>query len=302
MWIQRLELFAIALWPVAPLHAQVSAAQGVEQRVARLERQVVELRTIHDLPAAGPVELPAELVGNEHVKWGYPGGTCAFLVREHYVACHDGKKRIPEWVTYHLTAENLAGDVSRTDNFRADPDLVPGERAELIDYTNSGYDRGHMAPAAAFKRSATAMSQTFLLSNMTPQRPSLNRRLWRQLEDQVRTLAQTHGSIWIFTGSLFLDARGNPAEPSSFIGSNDVAVPTHLYKVILCEHDADAIELFAFIVPNQLQPISGPPQSFLVSVDSVETVSGLDFFIALADAEEEKLEATVAASWPVRQE
>ena len=302
MWIQQIELFVIALWPVAPLHAQASTVQSVEQRVARLERQVVELRTIHDLPAAGPVELPAELVGNEHVKWGYPGGTCVFLVREHYVVCHDGDKRIPEWVTYHLTAENLTGDVARTDNFRADPDLVPDERAEPNDYKNSGYDRGHMAPAAAFKRSETAMSQTFLMSNMTPQRPSLNRRIWRQLEDQVRSLAQTHGSIWVFTGSLFLDDTGNPIQPTGFIGANRVAVPTHFYKVILCEHDAGAIELFAFIVPNQLQPISGSPGAFLVSVDSVEAVSRLDFFTALPDADEDRLEATVATTWPLRQE
>jgi endonuclease G len=84
------------------------------------------------------------------VRWGYPGGNCAFPVREYYVACHDGAKPIPEWVTYHLTAENLAGDVARTDDFRAEPELVPDERAEPSDYRNSGYDRGHIAPAAAF--------------------------------------------------------------------------------------------------------------------------------------------------------
>ena len=92
MWIQYLELFVIALWPVAPLHAQTSVAQSVEQRLARLERQVVELRRIHDLPADPVIELPGELVGNEHVRWGYPGGNCVFLVREHYVACHDGDR------------------------------------------------------------------------------------------------------------------------------------------------------------------------------------------------------------------
>ncbi len=114
MWIQHLELLLIAVWPVVPLHTRPLAAQEVEQRIARLERQVVELRRIHDLPANPVIDLPAELVGNEHVRWGYPGGTCAFLVREHYVACHDADKRTPEWVTYHLTNENLTGDVART--------------------------------------------------------------------------------------------------------------------------------------------------------------------------------------------
>jgi len=205
-------------------------------------------------------------------------------------------------VTYHLTAENLAGDAARSDDFRADPELVPGERAQPDDYKNSGFDRGHMAPAAAFKRSATAMSQTFLMSNMTPQRPSLNRRVWRQLEQQVRELAMRHGDVWVFTGSLFLDSAGGPTLPATLIGSNDVAVPTHFYKVILCQHANDSIKLFAFIVPNQLQPISGTPQSFLVSVDAVEALSGLDFFTALPDGAEDRLEAALATMWPLPQE
>ncbi len=79
-------------------------------------------------------------------------------------------------------------------------------------------------------------------------------------------------------------------------------MPIHFYKVILCEHDVYAIELFAFIVPNQLQPISGTPEAFLVSVDSVETLSHLDFFTALPDADENKLEAAAARGWPVPQE
>ena len=97
MWIQHLELFFMVLWPGRLLHAQASASQSIERRGAWLERQVVELRNIHDLPAGAVTELPAELVGNEHVSWGYPGWTCAFIVREHYVACHDGGKHIPEW-------------------------------------------------------------------------------------------------------------------------------------------------------------------------------------------------------------
>ena len=149
------------------------------------------------------------------------------LVKEFFVICHDMEQEIPEWVTYHLTRENLQGTTQRTDDFRPDPELAPGERAELVDYRNSGYDRGHMAPAADFKRSQEAMSETFLLSNMAPQRPSLNRGIWERLEREVRSLADAHGSIWVFTGALFLDGSGNPSSPVSFIGPNRVAVPTH---------------------------------------------------------------------------
>lgn len=272
----------------------------IEQRVATLERQVAELRVLAGLASASPSDLPTELAGNINVRWGFPGGHCTILVKEFYVACHDPERKVPEWVTYQLTRDDLArNEVERTDDFRPDPDLAPGERAELADYRNSGYDRGHMAPAADFKRSREAMSLTFLLTNMAPQRPNLNRGIWARLEDQVRQLAQSHGSVWIFTGSLYLDANGRPAAPPDTIGPNHVAVPSHFYKAILCEHASGAHELFAFILPNQLAPVLGEPSNYLVSVDRVEALAALDLFSALPDAEENRLESLVATQWPV---
>lgn len=281
----------------APPPAQ---AQTVDDRVARLEQQVRELRALHGLPAPQPDELPEELIGNEHVRWGYPGGDCTLLVKEHYVICHDDVNRVADWVAYRLTRENLEGDVARTDDFRPDPELSPGERSELVDYRRSGYDRGHMAPAGSFKRSRTAMSETFLLSNMAPQRPNLNRRIWRSLEENVRSLARAHGSVWVFTGALYVDDDGNPVQPPTFIGPNRVAVPTHFFKAILCEHATGEVEMFAFLMPHQLGPLSGQPIDYLVSVDEVEALSSLDFFSALPDTQEDQLEESVATNWPIR--
>ena len=153
--------------------------------------------------------------------------------------------------------------------------------------------------AADFARSARAMSATFVLSNAVPQRPNLNRRIWAELEDQVRELARAHGSIWVFTGDLFLHRNGTPAEPRRFIGPDRVAVPTHFYKVILCQDADDTVELFAFLLPNQLNPLSGTPGDFLTTVDRIEALSGLDFFSALPDTLETRLERQAAASWPV---
>lgn len=295
--MRRLTLIAALSVPFCLWFAPPDAhSQTVEDRLERLERQVRELRAIHQPPD----ELPEELMGNEHVRWGYPGGDCTLLVKEHYVICHDDTNRVADWVTYRLNRENLQGDVSRTDNFRPDPELTSGERAELVDYRRSGYDRGHMAPAAAFKRSRTAMSETFLLSNMAPQRPNLNRRIWRMLEEHVRSLARAHGSIWVFTGTFYVDDAGNRVQPATFIGPNQVAVPTHFFKAILCEHTTGAVEMFAFIMPNQLRPVSGKPRDYLVSVDEVESLSGLDFFTVLSDPEENRLEAAVATNWPIR--
>lgn len=178
----------VAFLSVLAGHLDSLYAQSVEERFRELEQQVCELRALHQIPTGEPVGLPIELIGNEHVRWGFPGGGCAFLIKGHYFTCHNGRTLVPDWVTYHLTRENLEGDLGRTNNFRPDPELTEGERAELIDYRRSGYDRGHMAPAAAFKHRRTVMSETFLLSNMAPQKPNLNRRIWRTLESDVRSL------------------------------------------------------------------------------------------------------------------
>jgi len=201
---------------------------------------------------------------------------------------------------YHLTNEDLQGTAERSDDFRPDPELPVGKRAELIDYKNSGYDRGHMAPAADFTRSDSAMSETFLLSNMTPQRSHLNRGVWEHLEEQVRTFTQNRGSIWIVTGSLFIDESGRRCGPFAWIGPDSVAVPTHFFKAILSELASGTHEMFAFILPNWSSGLSDPTRNYLVSVDSVGKVSGLDLFDALPDSEEAGLEAKVAVEWLVQ--
>lgn len=283
-----------------PLAAQPPT---VEERLTRLEQQVRELRLRLGLDSAvaGPLvpTLPTALLGNDHVRWGYPGGSGTILPKPHFVILHDNAKKVPVWVTYHLSREALQGTEERSDDFRPDSALPAGQRAELADYRNSGYDRGHMAPAADFKRSAAAMSETFLLSNMAPQRPRLNREIWARLEDQVRTLARSHGSIWVFTGALYLDNAGLPSAPSAFIGPGRVAVPTHFYKAILCEHADGSREMFAFLMRNNLQALPGQPRDYAVSVARIQQLSGLDFFAELSDAEEARLEAIINSSWPV---
>ncbi|MFC1639799.1 DNA/RNA non-specific endonuclease, partial [Gemmatimonadota bacterium] len=264
-----------------------------------------ELWQFHDHAFVPGTTVRADLVGNEHLRWGYPGGECVVLINDYFITCHDNAYRVPQWVSYHLTAENVTGAVERTDDFRPDPRLPEGRRAELKDYEGSGYDRGHMAPAAAFRRSEAAMSRTFLLSNMSPQTPSLNRLMWRMLEEDVRELASKSANIWVFTGSLFLDENGSLIEPTFFIGENGVAVPTHFYKVVLAEFRAppasaaSRANLFAFVMPNQPAPLAGEPSDYLVTVDLVEALSGLDFFSVLPDSLEDRLEEEVATTWPI---
>ena len=244
--------------------------------------------------------MPAVLVGNDNVKFGYPGGKGFVLVKKCYVILYDTTTLVPEWVTYHLTKEDLQGIANRANDFRPDPDLPVGKRSEINDYQGSGYDRGHQAPAADFKRSEEAMSETFFLSNMAPQRPKLNRGIWSKLEDQVRKLAGSHGSIWVFTGPLYLDSLDHRVATSEHIGPHNVAVPTHFFKAILCEHPDGTHEMFTFLMKNQLAALPGKPKDYLVTVHRVEGLSGLDFFHALPDSEETRLESAVAGTWPVQ--
>ena len=252
-------------------------------------------------------QLPARLVNNPHVRWGHAGGNCELLVQRYYIICEDKTHRVPRWVTYRLGRENLRDNVQRESNpFHADRRLPRGERSEQSDYAHTGYDMGHMAPAGDFHRGARAMYETFLMSNMAPQRPNLNRVIWRRLEDQIRRIARDHGTIWVFTGPLYLNAAGNAAvAPDKFIGRNRVAVPTHYFKIVLCEHADHNQEMFAFIMPNQQAPFARPALDYLVSVDSVERLTGrnaaerLDFFAGLPDARENVLERGRATTWPL---
>ena len=113
-----------------------------------------------------------------------------------------------------------------------DAELPTGERSELADYRGSGYDRGHMAPAEDFDRSREAMSTSFLLSNMAPQVPGMNRGRWAQREAAVRELA-AECDLWVFTGPLFVEN-----DPVEEIGASGVFVPTHFYKAVLCVGEA----------------------------------------------------------------
>jgi len=244
--------------------------------------------------------MPAVLVGNDNLRFGYPGGKGILLIKQFYVILFDTTTLVPEWVTYHLTKEDLQGNANRADDFRPDPDLPEGKRSELADYQGSGYDRGHQAPAADFKRSEEAMSETFFLSNMAPQQPKLNRGIWSKLEDQVRTLVKKHGSIWIFTGPLYLDSLDQRIAPKEQIGPHNVAVPTHFFKIILCEHADGQREMFAFVMKNQLEKLPGTPKDYVVTVRKVEELSGLNFFHRLPDDEETRLETTAATTWPVQ--
>ena len=139
-----------------------------------------------------------------HLAWGPEGCDGSFLDHRYFVICYARDWRLARWTAYQLTPDDLSGNAPRSERFRPDQLLPPSERAELSDYRNSGFDRGHLAPADDFVRSPEAIDATFVLSNMVPQTPSLNRGRWRALESEVQSLATRSQTVWIFTGPIFM--------------------------------------------------------------------------------------------------
>ena len=211
--------------------------------------------------------------------------------QEHYLPSHRGKvvehryyslDFSPEhhqayWVYYTLSSQNLTGEAKRKDDFRVDP-LVGIACATLADYRRSDYDRGHLCPAADMSFSTRAMSETFYLSNMSPQAHGFNAGVWKRLEEHVRERAQGE-LLHVVTGPVFRDNRGS-------IGKNEVTVPGYFYKLFYAPARQ---QMVAYVVPHR--PSRQPLSTFAVPVDSVERLTGIDFFPGLPDELETLLEA-----------
>lgn len=184
-----------------------------------------------------------------------------------------------KWIAYELTKEETNSLFERTDKFLTDPFVSTGT-AENSDYADSGYDRGHLAPAADMGWSATAMKESFYFSNMSPQLPGFNRGVWKRLEELMRSWAIDYSAIYIVTGPVL--TAGLPT-----IGGNRVSIPNYYYKVIL-DYTQPEIKAIGFILPNASS--SSALNSFAVSIDEVENTTGIDFFPNLPDDQEVALE------------
>ncbi|KAF8894441.1 hypothetical protein BD779DRAFT_1609201 [Infundibulicybe gibba] len=236
------------------------------------------------------------------LKYGNPGPIADPLVRKAYVAAYDRRLRHPAWTAEHLTLASLgksplsppadptaAGDRGKS-TFIEDDSLPVPFRARLQDYFKSGYDRGHMVPAADAKFSQEAMDETFLLSNIAPQvGDGFNRHYWAYLEDWCRRLTGNFSDVYVFTVPLYLprlETDGKWRVTHEVIGSPpNVAVPTHFAKVVLAAKPSspstpNILELSAgaFVLPNAVIPDDTPLENFSMPVEAVERAAGLTLF------------------------
>lgn len=226
----------------------------------------------------GPESPPAAITLRwESLATGYPQAYTTDTIRSYtgFDLGYNEQFEQASWVVYVLTRREVESElVERTDNFRSDTSITTGSAAPE-DYRGSGFDRGHLAPAGDMRWNQAAMSESFLMSNMSPQEPSFNRGVWRRLEEQVRDWAVEMDSIYVVTGPVL--------EPiDSVIGINGVGIPGYYFKVLV-DLSPPGHSFIAFLLPNSGS--SEDPKRFAVTVDSLEKVTGYDFFASAPDQE-----------------
>ena len=192
-----------------------------------------------------------------------------------------------EWVAYELKASHLSSTNHKRPYFEIDKTVKTGA-AHWRNYKKSGYDRGHLCPAGDRKFTKQAHDETFLTSNISPQEHQFNAGVWNRLEQKVRYWARKNDGVFVVTGGVL-------APGLRTIGDEDVAVPNQFYKVIL-DNTNGKIKVLAFLMNHENSDL--PLYKFVVSVDEVEALTGIDFFPHLDDATENKLEASSSyKSW-----
>src|SRR5450759_1514716 len=208
-----------------------------------------------------------------------PTSTTHQIVRHsYYTLSYSEKDEQAAWVYYELTPEMVRGKQKRTDDYRPD-EKVTTKSAQLEDYRGSGYDRGHLCPAGDMKLNYESMTESFFLSKMSPQNKEFNDGIWNDLENKVRSWTLTKGKLYIVTAGVLTSNLGK-------IGRDGVTVPKYFYKVL---YDPRNEKMIAFLLPNANS--NKPLSDFVVTVDYVESLTGIDFFPALPDSLENNLES-----------
>ncbi|HMQ47014.1 MAG TPA: DNA/RNA non-specific endonuclease [Saprospiraceae bacterium] len=202
-----------------------------------------------------------------------------------------------KWVAHMILPDIATGAVHRTNDFREDPLVKTGSAVEAdyflkflqpdstYTYDGFGYDRGHLAPSADFNWSEKALSESYFYSNMSPQLGDFNRGKWADLEVTIRNyvLQNPNTALYVVTGPIL--EKDLPVIERSI---NKVSIPRWYFKVVIDPKNKQGIGV---IMPNQA--IEYPIAYYAVSIDSVEKVTGLDFFSGLADVDENPLEAKI---------
>ncbi|MDE5674476.1 MAG: DNA/RNA non-specific endonuclease [Muribaculaceae bacterium] len=267
-------------FPVSIFFYFLTAAAGVTAWNSCSETSVA------NEPDSPQPETPGSGVAEKH----YPGletvsipENLASQIKEYvgFTVSFNKDNGTPNYVAWELLGEEVKTDVDRSDNFWTDPDIEGCPSTK--DYTRSGYDRGHMCPAADQKWSQEAMDDCFVMANICPQDHGLNAGAWNTLESKERQWAKRDSAIMIIAGPIY------ETTDTKRIGNAGVRVPGAFFKVLMAPY-VDEPRGIAFVYPNMTSP--GNMQDYSMSIDELEKILGYDFFPALPDEIENKVEAT----------
>ena len=210
------------------------------------------------------------------------------LCRMGYILAYNLEMRNPDWVLELVTREHLKGEATRKDNFKGDKEIDSDSRVVKKDYTNSGFDRGHQAPAADMKWDQEAMDQSFWMTNMAPQVGiGFNRGVWAHLEGDIRRWVKRLGSIVVITGPVY------GSSIKKIDNARAVAIPDEFFKIV---YDPKRRKAIGFLLPNTKLP-SKSHGDHLVTIREIEDKTGLDFFPALSRRKQNLLEMNVNNIW-----
>jgi len=225
-------------------------------------------------------EIHSTSLGRSNIFYLFPKQTESQILhyRKFSLAYNENAEQA-DWVAYRLYPNSINSAVKRKNNFRKDYKIITNS-ASLEDYKGSGYDRGHLAPAKAMSFSEQSVSESFLMSNMSPQLPSFNRGIWKRLEKQVRDWIAISDSLYVVTGPVL-----NSSLPT--IGVNKVSIPRAYYKTILRFYKGD-INGIGFLLKHEKS--SKKIADFATSIDTIEKITGLNFFYLLDSVQQQKVE------------
>ena len=220
------------------------------------------------LPAQAQLEIPELLKGEVLVE------------KTGFSLVFDAKKRIPKWVAYHIEEEEVQGELlKRKNSFRKDFEVEGSPSSR--DYTNSGYDRGHMVPAAVLAWSKQSMRDSFLMTNMAPQLPAFNRGIWSQIESLIREWALEYKSLYVISGPILTDSCREYIKAT-------ICVPQRFFKVVLRDTgQRRGMTAIGFILSQEAE---GELIDFVETVDNIEEVTDIDFFPELHHWTEKRVE------------
>jgi endonuclease G len=292
----RCSLFAAVCFLSQPVAAEICKFN----QVSKAQLQEFDSK----LPISESARIQSEKF---HFPWGLPGHTNLLHQRE-FIISYDRNRRVPSWVGYKLTAQDLV-KAPRKNSFRSDPRISDDESSSCEDYERNRqekitlFDRGHLAPNADMLRTTQAQAYTFFLSNMAPQFSPFNQRLWSHFEGLVRNWVKSKKVLYVITGSVFDrdgDGQPDPIHLTQFMTpTGRVGIPTHFYKILLHEDADGKLEALSVLVPHEQ---TMPPnfdlhlKAHLVSMEQIEKTTGLNFLPDLSTGAQESIEKPVPTS------